>query len=84
VTGSICATANGNASSGNHIESIVNEFLEEHGCCCRIICVVAVHKDIDISLDIGEHAPNNIAFAPPHFAADNGAGGASHLSRSVF
>src|SRR5262249_50090343 len=83
VTGSICVAADRNSAAGNHIKSVTHERLEEHRRCRRFIRVVAVYQEIDVRLNISEHASNNVAFAPPQFSADNGACGVSNLSRFV-
>ena len=83
MTGSICVAAHRDSAAGNHVKSITHERLEEHRCCRYVVRVVAVYQEIDIRLNISEHASNDVPFPPPQFSADNGACGVSDLSRFV-
>jgi hypothetical protein len=51
-----------------------HERVDERGRVRRVVAAVGVSHDINVSLDIGEHAPHDIGLAAPFFAQDAGAG----------
>ena len=64
----------GDAGAGDHVECIVEQQVD-HGCgALCVVGVVAVDEDVDIGVDVGKHAPDDVAFALEALAADAGAG----------
>jgi hypothetical protein len=54
----------------HHIEAVSKEVFDQGRRTGRVIGVVAVNQDVEISFNVGEHPAHNIAFALTGFAAD--------------
>ncbi len=49
----------------------------------RIVGGIAVHQDVNVRIDVGEHPPHHVAFALMGLATDRGAGAAGDLDGAV-
>ena len=83
MSGPIGALAGRDALARNDIEALADKLADKRGRGGGIVCVVAVDQNIDVRLDIGEHAAHDVALALAHFGAHHGAGLAGSLDRPV-
>ena len=66
------------AVANHHVEPVFEQPLDHLDRTRRVIGRVAVHHQIDIGLDVGEHAPHHEALTLVLLAEDFGAGGVGH------
>ncbi len=84
MAGAIGIGCGGDAAARNDVEPLVDQLGGELRRGAGIIGVVAIDQDINIGLDIGEHAAHDIAFALTRLGADDGASLAGARHRLVF
>ena len=58
----------------DHVELLGQEHVDHLRCCRRVVGKVAVGHQIYVCIDVGEHAPNDMALALLLLGADDGTG----------
>jgi len=71
VTGSVGLRSGGGADGIDHVRLLTKHRFNQALDAGRVIGVIAVDHHIDIGLDIGEHAPDDVAFALLRLRAAN-------------
>ena len=67
----------------DHVELLGEEHVDHRRSRLRVVGQVAVGHDVDVGIDVGEHAADDMALALLPFGADDGAGFRSDLARPV-
>jgi hypothetical protein len=62
----------GLARSVHHVQLLAQKAADQRRRGAGVIGMVAVDEDVDVGLDVGEHAPDHVAFAPQGFVHDHG------------
>ena len=62
---------------------VVHQVSDHSGREFGIIGGVPIHQEVDLGLDVREHAPDHVALALQRFTADNGAAGPGNLGGAV-
>ena len=73
----------GLARADDHIQILAHQPCNERRCGGGFIGRVTVRHDIDIGLNVGEHAADDMTLALHPFGADNRPGGAGGVNRRV-
>ncbi len=71
------------AGPHHHVQVLVHEQRDHLRRAVGVVGAVAVGQDVDIGLDVGEHAAHHVPLAAPLFVADKGAGGGGLFARTV-
>ena len=62
------------AGADDHVELLAEQQVDHRRRGLRIVGQVAVGHDVDVGVDVGEHAPDDMALALLALGADDGAG----------
>jgi len=71
------------SDADDHVESFGQQHVDHRRGGFGVISEVAVSHDVDVGIDVGEHAPNDMALALLALAADDGSGLRCDLPRPV-
>ena len=71
------------ASPDHHVEILVQQLGDHGGRGPCLVGRVGIRHDVDVGVDIGEHAPHHVTFALTRFEPNDGAGGARDRPRVV-
>ena len=71
------------AGGDDHVEILLAHGVDEFADAGCVIGQVAIGEDVDVGIDVGEHAADDIALAGQTFEADDGAGGAGDVGGAV-
>ena len=83
MTGAIGRLVLVDAGGDHHVEPLVDQLRDHAARARRVVGGVAIDQHVDVGLDVGEHAPDHVAFALVRLAAHHGAGGARDLDGAV-
>src|ERR1041385_7669888 len=83
VTWAICLLYLSHARRVHHVELLVDQHPYEHDGRAGVIGVVTVNQDINVGLDVGEHAPYHIALALQWLATADCPGGTPPLTCAI-
>src|SRR5262245_58393402 len=83
MPGTIDARTLFDASGHYHVETIPDQPRDESAHARRVVGSVAVHQDVNVGLDIGEHAPHHVALTLVGLAPHHGTGGTGDLDGAV-
>jgi len=70
-------------AADHHVELLVEKALDQRRNGGRVVGRVAIGHDIDVGIDVGEHAADDIALALHPFGANNRAGGCGDLTGAI-
>ena len=68
----------GDPGAVDHIQAVLRQQAKHRGCRPRVVGIVAIHQNVCIRLDIGEHAADDVAFALQRFMPHDRSGGPGH------
>jgi hypothetical protein len=71
------------AGSDDHVATLGDQRVDELRRIFRRVGAVAVGHQVDVRVDVGEHAPDDVALALPRLPDDDGAGGTRAQRRHV-
>ena len=83
MTGPVGGVVRLDTCADHHVELLRSEALDQHRRRRRVVGHVAVGEYVDVGVNVGEHAPDHVALALVGLAADDSAGCAGDLGRSV-
>ena len=83
VSGAVGRADLGDPRAVDHVEPVVDQPPDHGRGRGGVVGGVAVHQQVDLGLDVGEHATHDVALALQYFGADHRPGGPRHLGGSV-
>jgi hypothetical protein len=83
VAGAVGGLLGIDAAADDHVQVFLDELGDQRRGARGVVGDVAVAHQVDVGIDVGEHAAHDVALALQGLAAHDGAGGGGHLGRTV-